>query len=115
MIRRSRAFSLLEVLLTLSLLGLLLFAIGNVLAHVLDSTQLGQNRSGLSQSADELASRLTSEARSSTAVFVPATDIMGVMFTHATVTSTHQQNKQTTALNLCTHALPERRVASSSL
>ena len=77
MIRRSRAFSLLEVLLTLSLLGLLLFAIGNVLAHVLDTTQLGQNRSGLSQSADELATRLSGEARSSTAVFVPASDVMG--------------------------------------
>ncbi len=72
-----RAFSLLEVLLTVALLGLLLFAIGGALSHVLDTTMLGENRAALSQSAEELASRLSSEARSSTAVFIPASDVLG--------------------------------------
>lgn len=76
-IRPSRGYSLLEVLLTLSLLGLLLFAVGDSVGHTLDATMLGENRHDMATSAEELASRLGEEARSSTAVFVPSVDVLG--------------------------------------
>lgn len=76
-IRFRRGYSLLEVLLTVSLLGLLLFAVGDSISHVLDATVLGEGRQNVSRSSDELASRLGEEARSSTAVFVPSSDVLG--------------------------------------
>ena len=75
--RAHRAYSLLEVLLTVSLLGMLLFAIAYAVSHALATTSLDVGRNGVARSADELASRLSSEARSSTAVFVPPTDVYG--------------------------------------
>jgi len=75
--RAHRAYSLLEVLLTISLLGMLLFAIAYAVTHALATTALGVGRNGIARSADELASRLSSEARSSTAVFVPSIDVYG--------------------------------------
>jgi hypothetical protein len=76
--RARRAYSLLEVLLTICLLGLLLFAITLAISHALTTTSLDVGRNGVARSADELASRLQSEARSSTAVFVPSTDVYGL-------------------------------------
>lgn len=75
--RPQRAYSLLEVLITVAILGLLLFAIGDAISHVLDVTTLGVGRNDVARSADELAARLASEARSSTAVFVPSVDVLG--------------------------------------
>jgi len=77
MFRARRAYSLLEVLLTVSLLGLLLFVIAYAVSHALATTALDVGRNGIARSADELATRLASEARSSTAVFVPPTDVYG--------------------------------------
>ena len=77
LIRSCRGYSLLEVLLTVTLLGLLLFAVGDSIGRVLDSTLLGESRQNISRSGDELASRLSEEARSSTAVFLPAMDVLG--------------------------------------
>jgi len=76
-IRPSDGYSLLEVLLMVALLGLLLFAVGDSVAHVLSSTSLGEGQQEVSRSADELALRLSEEARSSTAVFVPPVDVLG--------------------------------------
>ena len=76
--RARRAYSLLEVLLTVCLLGMLLFAITLAVSHTLTTTSLDVGRNGVARSADELASRLQSEARSSTAVFVPSTDVYGL-------------------------------------
>jgi prepilin-type N-terminal cleavage/methylation domain-containing protein len=76
-IRPAKGYSLLEVLLTVALLGLLLFAVGDAVAHVLDSATLGESRQNVSRSAEVLASRLGEEARSSTAIFVPAVDVLG--------------------------------------
>jgi hypothetical protein len=75
--RYGRAYSLFEVLATIAVLGLLLFAVGAAVTHVLDTETLGAGRQNVSRSADELRSRMTEEARSSTAVFVPATDVFG--------------------------------------
>src|SRR5215831_2583190 len=77
LVRARRAYSLLEVLLTISLLGMLLFAIAYAVSHALATTTLDVGRNGIARSADELAGRLSSEARSSTAVFVPTTDVYG--------------------------------------
>ena len=76
--RARRAYSLLEVLLTVCLLGMLLFAITLAVSHTLTTTSLDVGRNGVARSVDELASRLQSEARSSTAVFVPSTDVYGL-------------------------------------
>lgn len=76
-IRPAKGYSLLEVLLTVALLGLLLFAVGDAVTHVLDSATLGESRQNVSRSAEELASRLGEEARSSTAIFVPVVDVLG--------------------------------------
>jgi prepilin-type N-terminal cleavage/methylation domain-containing protein len=75
--RFGRGYSLVEVLATIAVLGLLLFAVGAAVTHVLDTETLGAGRQNVSRSADELRSRMTEEARSSTAVFVPATDVLG--------------------------------------
>jgi prepilin-type N-terminal cleavage/methylation domain-containing protein len=77
-LRPNHGYSLLEVLLTVTLLGLLLLAVGNTLSHVLDSTMLGEGRHNVSRTADELASRLAEEGRSSTAVYVPSLDVLGL-------------------------------------
>ena len=76
-VRPNRGYSLLEVLLTVALLGLLLLAVGSSLSRVLDSTMLGEGRHNVSRTADELATRLAEEGRSSTAVFVPSLDVLG--------------------------------------
>jgi prepilin-type N-terminal cleavage/methylation domain-containing protein len=77
-VRPNHGYSLLEVLLTVTLLGLLLLAVGNSVSRVLDSTMLGEGRHNVSRTADELASRLTEEGRSSTAVYVPSFDVLGL-------------------------------------
>lgn len=72
-----RGYSLVEVMATIAVLGLLLFAVGAAVTHVLDAEMLGAGRQNVLRSSDELAVRMTEEARSSTAVFVPSTDVLG--------------------------------------
>lgn len=74
---RSKGFSLIEVLATVAILGMLLAAVGAAVSHVLDAELTGAGRQSTYRSADELAARLSEEARSSTAVFVPPTDVLG--------------------------------------
>ena len=76
-LRARRAYSLLEVLITVSLLGLLLFAIAYAVSDALATTTLDVGRNGVARSAEELGTRMASEARSSTAVFVPPVDLYG--------------------------------------
>lgn len=73
----SRGYSLIEVLLTVAVLGLLLFAVGTAVTHVLQVEVLGANRQAVLRSSNELDARMNEEARSSTAVFVPSTDVLG--------------------------------------
>lgn len=72
-----RGYSLVEVLVTLVVLALLVFAVGSAVVHVLGVEVLGANRMSAARSAEELATRMSEEARSSTAVFVPVTDVLG--------------------------------------
>jgi prepilin-type N-terminal cleavage/methylation domain-containing protein len=73
----SRGYSLIEVLATIAVLGMLLFAVGTAVTHVLDAEMTGAGRQATFRSADELAGRMSEEARSATAVFVPPTDVFG--------------------------------------
>jgi prepilin-type N-terminal cleavage/methylation domain-containing protein len=72
-----RGYSVIEVLVTMAVLGMLLFAVGTAVTHVLDAEMVGASRQSVVRSVDELAARLAEESRSSTAVFVPASDIFG--------------------------------------
>jgi prepilin-type N-terminal cleavage/methylation domain-containing protein len=73
----TRGFSLVEVLITVAVLGLLVFVVGTAVAHVLDVEMLGAGRQNVLRSADQLGMRLSEEARSSTAVYVPSVDVLG--------------------------------------
>ena len=74
---RARGYTLVEMLTTVAILGLLLFAVGAALTHVLDAEALGAGRQSALRSADELGTRMSEEARSATAVFVPSVDVLG--------------------------------------
>jgi len=73
----ARGYSLVELMITIAVLGMLLVAVGTAVTHVLDAEMLGAGRESVLRTADQLASRMTEEARSSTAVFVPKTDVFG--------------------------------------
>src|SRR5579863_1721474 len=72
-----RGFSVIEVLATLVVLGMLLCAVGAALTHVLDAEMVGADRQSSTRSIDELGARMSEEARSATAVFIPTTDVLG--------------------------------------
>src|SRR4029077_19236772 len=77
MLSSRRGYTLVEVLVTVAVLGMLLFAVGAAVTHVLDAEMVGAGRQSSFRSADELAARLGEESRSSTAVFVPNMDVLG--------------------------------------
>ncbi|HXW77498.1 MAG TPA: type II secretion system protein, partial [Candidatus Eremiobacteraceae bacterium] len=74
---QSRGYSLVEVLVTVFVLALLLFAVCGAVSHVVGAELLGASRQSALRSAGQLVTRLSEEARSSTAVFVPAVDVLG--------------------------------------
>ncbi len=75
--RHRHGFTVAEVLISVVVLGVLLFAVGSAVTHVLhmelsDASHVASERSG-----SQLAIRFSEEARSCTAVFIPALDVFG--------------------------------------
>lgn len=65
------------MLIAIVLFAGLLFALGDAITHVLRFELLDAGRSTSNRTADELMTRLSEEARCSTAVFVPDRDVFG--------------------------------------
>lgn len=74
---KARGFSLIELLITLSIIVVLMTAIGAAIVGVLHLQAMHAGRAEMSRSASDLATRLSEEARSSTAVFIPKSDVLG--------------------------------------
>jgi len=77
MTRQSRGYTLVELLVAMVILVLLLFAVGDAISRTLGNEARDVERIGSSRTTSELGARLREEARSSTAVFVPAVDVNG--------------------------------------
>jgi type II secretory pathway pseudopilin PulG len=75
--KTARAYTLLELLIGVGVVLLLLVATGNVIVATLHVQALHADRALANRSAGSLELRLQEEARSSTAVFLPAVDVMG--------------------------------------
>jgi type II secretory pathway pseudopilin PulG len=74
---RVRGYTLLELLISLGIIIILLISVGAAIVDVLHVESAHTDRAGMSRSASNLAARLDEEARSSTAVFIPQTDVTG--------------------------------------
>jgi hypothetical protein len=74
---RTRGCSLLELLVTSAVILVLLIAVGSAIVATLHLQLIHTDRAAMSRSGAELAARLGEEARSSTAVFIPGTDVLG--------------------------------------
>jgi prepilin-type N-terminal cleavage/methylation domain-containing protein len=72
-----RAYTLVELLVSLAIVLILTVAVGDTIVTALRLQAMHADRVAMSRSASELAARLGEEARSSTAVFIPTTDING--------------------------------------
>lgn len=72
-----RGYSLIEAVIGLSILAILLFAVGDAVTMTLRSVALSGGRASTARTVSELTSRMSEEARSSSAVFIPASDIFG--------------------------------------
>lgn len=74
---KPRAYTLIELLISLAIILILMMAVGNAIVTSLHLQSIGADRAGMSRSATELAERLGEEARSSSAVFIPSSDVFG--------------------------------------
>ncbi len=74
---RSRGFTVLEMLVSVLVLALLIFAVCDAVSHTLQAGSLDIGRAGASRTATALESRMSEEARSATSVFVPTYDVLG--------------------------------------
>jgi prepilin-type N-terminal cleavage/methylation domain-containing protein len=74
---RARGFSLIEALIALSVLLILLVAVGDAVSRTLHVAAMSNSRTGAVRTISELGIRLSEEARSASAVFIPATDVLG--------------------------------------
>jgi hypothetical protein len=74
---RRRGYSLIEAIFGLGILALLLFAVGDAVTSTLRAVALSGTRAGAARTISELATRMAEEARSSSAVFLPTTDLFG--------------------------------------
>ncbi len=72
-----RGYTLVELLVSTAIILILTIAVGNTIVASLHVQAMHADRVAMSRSASELAARLSEEARSSTAVFIPSTDITG--------------------------------------
>ena len=75
--RRRRGFALTEMLVATLILAALLILVGEAVSHTLHTEIIGSGRATSLRTDVELATRLSEEARSSTAVFVPSHDVLG--------------------------------------
>jgi len=74
---RRRGYTLLEALIALGVLFILIYVVGDAVSRMLHNTAMSVGRANQSRTVLELAIRMNEEARSSTAVFIPATDVFG--------------------------------------
>src|ERR1022692_3569671 len=72
-----RGMSLIESIIAMSVLTLLIFIATDAAVHTLRVAALTGGRASSARTVSELASRMAEEARSSTAVFIPANDVLG--------------------------------------
>ena len=72
-----RGYTLVELLVSTAIVLILTIAVGNAIVASLHLQAMHADRVTMSRSASELAARLSEEARSSTAVFIPSLDITG--------------------------------------
>lgn len=72
-----RGYTLVELLVSTAIILILTIAVGNTIVASLHVQAMHADRVAMSRSASELAARLSEEARSSTAVFIPSTDVTG--------------------------------------
>ncbi|HXM18850.1 MAG TPA: prepilin-type N-terminal cleavage/methylation domain-containing protein [Candidatus Tumulicola sp.] len=73
----SRGYTLVEVLVAMMVLLVLIFAVGDAIAHAVRMESVDAGRAAGVRSFSELTARLSEEARSSTAVFLPSVDVLG--------------------------------------
>jgi prepilin-type N-terminal cleavage/methylation domain-containing protein len=73
----SRGYTLVEVLVAMMVLLVLIFAVGDAIVHAVRMESVDAGRAGGVRSFSELTARLSEEARSSTAVFLPSSDVLG--------------------------------------
>lgn len=73
----SRGYTLVEVLVAMMVLLVLIFAVGDAIAHAVRMESVDAGRAAGVRSFSELTARLSEEARSSTAVFLPSSDVLG--------------------------------------
>ena len=74
---RRRGYSLIEAIIGLSILAILLFAVGDAVTATLRAVALSGGRASTVRTMSELTMRMSEEARSSSAVFIPANDVFG--------------------------------------
>ncbi len=74
---RSRAYTLLELLIAIAILFALIFAVGDAIVHTVRMESLDAGRAAGVRSFSGLTARMSEEARSSTAVFIPSSDVLG--------------------------------------
>ncbi|MBV8204602.1 MAG: type II secretion system protein, partial [Candidatus Eremiobacteraeota bacterium] len=74
---KARGFSLTELLISTSIIVMLLIAVGAVIVQTLHVQIFHLSRAESSRTVSSLAERLSDEARTATAVFIPTTDVLG--------------------------------------
>src|SRR5215469_14385280 len=74
----ARGFSLIELLVSMSIIVILLIAVGATIVQTLHVQMLHLSRAESSRTISSLSERLAEEARSSTAVFIPGMDVLGM-------------------------------------
>ena len=74
---RSRGFTIVETIFSVAILALIIFLVGDVVSHTLRTSSLYIGRATETRSKASLESRLSEEARSAAAVFIPVLDILG--------------------------------------
>ncbi|MBV8163364.1 MAG: type II secretion system protein [Candidatus Eremiobacteraeota bacterium] len=74
---KARGFSLTELLISTSIIVMLLIAVGAVIVQTLHVQIFHLSRAESSRTVSSLAERLSEEARTATAVFIPSIDVLG--------------------------------------
>src|ERR1700680_974800 len=74
---KARGFSLAELLISMSIIFVLLVAVGAAIVQTLPVQTFRAARAGMGRTIADLSGRLNEEARSATAVFIPSVDVLG--------------------------------------
>lgn len=75
--RTSLGFSLVELIVSMTILVVLLLAVCGAIIQAVHLETLHAGRAAMGRTASQLAARLQEDARSSTAVFIPSVDVLG--------------------------------------